>query len=264
MRLFLILLLLLPCRGLYANNLHALIGPSNADSLLAGETLIVSGFRNPRPALMPANDSLRGHLERTLLNLEPSVMVETLQLYAKPAGANRGRLSPSEEAALYNGILSLSTLTGLEYFSESRGSMRTFYEVSTVIDGPSTRMPLPDPVFPGPQRDLTLYARQKDLTFGDNIYQYDFYHSTGAIIFIQQNLSPLSLSIIPAIGRNRLRSIVAVLDAEDYLLIYAASMARAVSLPGMNERVSASFANRANAIFNWFSGIAGKALEPGN
>jgi hypothetical protein len=187
-------------------------------------------------------------------------MVETLHIYRKPEAAQRIIWSAAEEANLYNEVLALSTLAGLQYFSATRGSMRTFYETSWVIDGPSTKRPVPDPVYPRPPAELILYARQKDLTFGDNIYQYDFYSVPGAIIFIQQNLTALTAGIIPAVGKNKLRSTVAVFDAGEYLLVYAASMAKAASLPGMNERVGNSFANRAEAIFNWFSSQADRAF----
>jgi len=108
---------------------------------------------------------------------------------------------------------------------------------------------------------LTIYARQKDLTFGDNIYQYDYYSEPGAFIFIQQNLTSLSYGIIPAVGKNKLRSVAAVMDAGNYLLVYIASMSKAVSIPGMKERIGNSFANRSEAIFNWFSNQADKAFR---
>jgi hypothetical protein len=138
--------------------------------------------------------------------------------------------------------------------------MRTFYETSSVIDGQSTKRPIPDPVYPRPPAKLTVFARQKDLTFGDNIYQYDYYSEPGAFIFIQQNLTSLSYGIIPAVGKNKLRSAAAVIDAGEYLLVYIASMSKAAAIPGMKERIGNSFANRSEAIFNWFSTQADKAF----
>ena len=237
------------------------LSPGQAAALLAGEKPIVSQFRNSQPRLLPQNDVLTRLVRELHQDLNPNVMVETLQIYTKPEGTGKPALNTEEKAALYNGILALSSLTGLEYYSASRGTMRILYEISTVIDGPSSRTPVPDPSFPRPQTELRIFARQKDLLFGDNVYQYDFYSADGAIIFIQQNLTPLSVGIIPAISRNNLRSAVAVLDAGDYLLVYAASMARAVSFPGMNERIGESFSNRAAAILNWFTAQADEAFS---
>ena len=81
------------------------------------------------------------------------------------------------------------------------------------------------------------------------------------MIFIQQNLTALTAGIIPAVGKNKLRSVVAILDAGEYILIYAASMAKTVALPGMNERVGNSFANRAEAVLHWFKEQADKAFN---
>ena len=251
----------LPSAGVFGLSLEDLIGAEQARALIAGEKPVLVQFNAPVPKLIPRYEVLAGLIEAVRQDLAPSVMVETLHLYKKPAVAEKPIWSAGEEAALYNGVLALSTLAGLQYFSASRDTMRTFYETSSVIDGPSTKKPLADPVYPRPPAELTIYARQKDLTFGDNIYQYDFYTAPGALIFIQQNLTSLTAGIIPAVGKNKLRSTVAVLDAGDYLLVYAASMAKATALPGMKERIGNSFSNRAEAIIQWFSGQADKAFK---
>ena len=260
MRSLLLLCLMGIGSSLAALSLEDLI-PGHAAALLRGERPLVSQFRNPQPRLLPQNEALAKLHEDIHQDLDPNVMVETLHLYSKPPEANKTAWSSEEKAALYNGVLALSSLAGIEYFSASRGVMRILYETSTIIDSPNGRRPIPDPTFAQPQEELTVFARQKDLTFGDNIYQYDFYSTNEAIIFIQQNLTPLNTGIVPAVGRNRLRSIVAILDAGDYLLVYAASMARAVSIPGINERVGVSFANRAEAIVNWFTAQADEAFS---
>ena len=244
-----------------AMTLEDLAGPDHAKTLLAGEKPLLTQFKDPQFRLVPWHNVLRELLRTVHNELGPSVMVETLHLYKKPPEAEKPAMSAAEEASLFNEVLALSTLEGIEYFSATRGTMRTFYASSSVIDGPSSKKPVSDPKFSQPPAELTLYARQKDLTFGDNFYQYDFYYSKGYLIFIQQNLTALTAGIIPAVGRNKLRSVVAVLDADEYLLVYAASLAKAASVPGMNDRVGNSFSNRAEAIVRWFSNQADKAFK---
>ena len=250
--------------GVYGQNsavlIESLIGQEKTAALLAGEKLILSQFNGVQPRYIPQRPSLITLVDTIRRDLEPSVMVETLFVYEKPENAKKEAWSAEEEAKLYNGILALSTLAGLQYYSASRGAMRTFYETSSVIDGQSTKRPIPDPVFSRPPARLTIQARQKDLTFGDNIYQYDYYSEADAFFFIQQNLTSLSYGIIPAVSKNKLQSVAAIIDAGNYLLVYIASMSKAVSLPGMKERIGNSFANRSEAIFNWFSGQADKAF----
>ena len=255
------LLGVIPGAAMYSLSLEDLVSLKQADALIAGEKLTLALFQDPQPQLIPKNEVLRRLAGNICRDLGPSVIVETLHIYKKPPQAEKNAWSDGEETELYNRTLALSTLAGLQYFSATRGTMRTFYETSSVIDGPSTKKPLPDPVFSRPQADLTLYARQKDLTFGDNIYQYNFYTAPGAIIFVQENLTALTAGIIPAVGKNKLRSVIGILDAGDYILIYAASYAKAASFPGMKERIGTSFANRAEAVIHWFSDQADRAFR---
>jgi len=245
--LFILLPLPLPA---YPNTLAGLCGPDRAARLRAGEVLTQVQLKKPAFALLPAHGGVRSLAESLREDLDPGILGETLSVYQKPPGA--GAWTEEEKIALYNSVLAISSLAGTEYFSASRSRMRTFYETSTVIDSPESRKPLPDPVYTDPPWNITLYAQQRDLTFGNNIYRYDYYDLGDALVFTQENLTTLSYGIIPAVGKNKLRSLVGVIDAGNYLLIYAASLAKATALPGLGDRIGSSFTNRAQAILNWY------------
>lgn len=242
--------------------LRELIGVDLTVELLEQGKITQVQQKNPALVLAPRHDATRTLTEDILRTLDASLLAENLFLYRKPAGASAGFWSDAERTALYNAGLALSTLAGLQYFSTSRNAMRTFYETSTVIDGPGTRRPAADPAFAVPPPELTVYARQKDLTFGDNIYRYDYYAQPDALIFVQTNLTALNIGIIPAVAKEKIRSIVTIIDAGDYLLLYAASIAKAVSLPGMSRRIGDSFSTRAEAIIGWYVRQADMALTP--
>ena len=241
---------------LFSASLEELTGAERAAALRVGETLTEVQLKAPQPALLPNHDRIRQLVNDVRNSLQPSVMVESLFLYRKPQSAAQTGWSEAERARLYNQALGISTLAGIQYFSASRNAMRTFYETSRIIDGPVSKKPIPDPALTVIPPSLTLYARQKDLTFGDNIYRYDYYSYPDAFVFVQENLSAMNAGIIPALGKNKLRSFLAVFDTGDSLLIYAASLAKAASLPGMDERIGNSFSNRAAAILKWFTGRA--------
>jgi hypothetical protein len=261
-RLFLALLFVfLAASPVLAASLSTLLPSDTIAELRGGKEPALVQFKDPLPAMTPGHAGVKALQESIRAELEPSVMVETLFLYAKPAGASRPEWSAAEKTALFNKALELSTLAGIEYYSASRGVMRTFYETSVVIDDPDERNPIPDPVFAVPPAELTVYARQKDLTFGNNVYQYDYRVFPDALVFTQENLTTMTYSIIPAVRRNRLRSMVAVFDADDDLLIYVCSMAKTASLPAIRDRIGNSFSNRAEAILTWFSGQADKAFR---
>jgi hypothetical protein len=209
---------------------------------------------------MPSHTELRRLVGESLSSLGPNLFVETLYIYqprraSVPQGGAAG-WSDDERTGLFNQMTAISTLAGIQYYSESRKTMRTFYEHSQVIDGPASKRPLPDPVFTVPPATLALHARQRDLTFGDNVYSYNYSVSADAIFLVQENETSMNAGIIPAIGRNRFRTVMAVIDAGDSILVYVAAMAKTVTLPGMGDRVGASFTNRVKAILAWFSGRA--------
>ncbi|MDR0443634.1 MAG: hypothetical protein LBH44_09530 [Treponema sp.] len=256
MRKNLSLILLIACAAsnVFSLSLDELIDPAYAARLRSdGEAITETQLKKPAPKLMPRHPALRQFVSGAL-SLDPNVCAETLYLYRKPVFS--GSWSEAQRAQLFNQMLALSSLSGIQYYSASRKTMRTFYETSGVIDAPDTKKPVPDPVFSRPPEAFTLYARQKDLTFGDNIYRYDYQTVQDGIFFLQENLTPLNAGIITAVGKNRLRSILAVIDCGDSLLIYAVSLAKAATVLGMGDRISNSFGNRADAVIEWFSGRA--------
>ncbi|MDR2767501.1 MAG: hypothetical protein LBB82_04150 [Treponema sp.] len=251
-----ILLVALAAQTVFSRSLEDLIDVQSAAALRRGERVNRMQFKDPVLALAPRDAQIRALVTGLIGELGPSFFGESLARYQKPRA---GEWSAAERAGLYNSALALSTLTGLQYYSASRRQMRTFYETSSIVSGPDGKTPRPDPRYGEPPPELTVYVRQKDLSFGDNIYQYRYIARSDCFIFIQENLTAMSYGIIPVVGKNRLRSLVAVFDAGDSLLIYTVSMAKAASVPGLADRVSKSFGNRAEAILNWFTAQAESA-----
>jgi hypothetical protein len=226
------------------------VGAERAAALRAApEPITEVQYKTITPHLLPRHEGLAALVAETLSELAPNVFVETLFLYRKPFAAAWDK---TEQIDLLNQLTALSTLAGIQYYSASRKTMRTFYESSHVIDNPADKNPLPDPVFTALPDSLALYARQKDLTFGDNIYRFDYYTSKDAVFFVQENLTAMTAGIIPAVSKNKFRSLLAVIDTGDSFLLYAAGMAKTASVPGMGDRIGASFTNRAKAILKWF------------
>ena len=244
-----------PCA--FSVPLENLISTAQAAQLRSsGELIIETQLRNPTPRLIPNNNELRQFITGIRNTLNPSMMVETLYLYRKPARFHTSVNSwdARQKSQVFNQVLAISTLTGIQYFSASRNAMRTLYDFSRIIDGPQTRNVLPDPSFSQLPETLTLYARQRDLTFGDNIYRFTYVNTRDAVFFVQENVTALTYGVVPAIGRGNLRTVVALIDCGDSILVYIISMARAASVPGAGDRISSSFRSRAQAILNWLTG----------
>jgi len=261
--LFLVFSFAVPC--VFSVPLEDLVSSSYAARLRSsGETIIETQLRNPAPVLLPQDGELRRIVGGIMSSLGPSILVEALYLYRKPAseaGASEG-WTDAQRTGIFNQLMAVSSMTGLQYYSASRRTMRTFYEYSYLVDGPNSRNRIPDPVYTSVPAALTLYARQKDLTFGDNIYRYDYVTAREAVYFTQDNITALAIALIPVINRGNLKTVMAVIDCGDSILIYAVSMAKALSVLGMGDRISNSFANRAQAVLNWFSGRLDNTFQP--
>jgi len=243
--------------NVYSEPLENLISPAQAQRLRASNELIIDSQlkTNPVPELLPMNNELRRIVTTARNTLNPNMLVESLYLYKKPVQYDTTNGSWfSQRTGIFNQVAAISTLTGVQYHSSSRGESRVFYEYSSVVDGPNGRNPLPDPVYTRLPSTMTLHAKQRDLTFGENIYRYDYRVTSDAIIFTQENVTSLSIGIIPVIGKGKLRSVMAIIDCGDSILIYSVSMVNALSVPGLKDRMTSSFSSRAEAVLRWFTG----------
>ncbi len=245
-------LLTLPLRALAAP-LPGLVGliPEAATAELALEGRAVrSGFGTAAPALLPRHPA--AETIRAALATEPrTVLVEAIFLYGRPAPTD----GAAEFRTLYGLLRAVSSLEGIEYWSESRKTMRTFYAESYRIDGPETRRRLPDEALgPGPlPSEEAIFVFQRDLSFGANVYRYAFRALPGAIALESSNLTRMSYGLVPVLGPDKLRVRLLVIPAAEGILFYVASAADAASVPGLKAKLESSFANRAEALFRWFS-----------
>jgi hypothetical protein len=246
---------------MFALSLHALVGKETAERLVAeGE---VTQDDKSELGIVPEYEPLARLLRQNMEAVKPNVVMESLFLYTKPLTADREMWTAEERNAVYNEALALSTLDGLEYFSRRRNRMHLLYESSRIVDKNDTKRVLPDPVYQTPPPGLDLTVRQKDTTFGDNVYLFSYTATADGATFIitQQNISTITLAFVPVIGKHNLHSVVALLDAGPYLLIYSASLAHVVMLPGIRDQMNTSIGNRTAALLAWFSRRADIAYE---
>jgi len=259
-RVFSALLLILPGTGSFALSLESLLPDSIVRQLVQSGEVNRERFDTAVLSMTPRFDVLGRLIDSRRIGLDPNISVEFLRLYKKPSSES---WTAQQRTELYNGILAVSTLKGLEYFSKSRNRMRLLYETSAVIDGPSSKNPRPDPVYGTIPAETSVFVQQKDLTFGDNVYKFTYYAGESSFIVVQENITALTYGPVTVVDKNRLQSVVAVLDCGPSLLIYAASMAKASMLPGMKQRAGESINNRLEALLSWFFQKADRTFKKG-
>ncbi|MDR3301660.1 MAG: hypothetical protein LBT01_03915 [Spirochaetaceae bacterium] len=233
--------------------LDKLLSAGLVEKLFATGFLSEAHFDDLTLSFAPKDEALLETIAEAKLAITPSLLIESLCYYTKPEQSSEW--TDAERTTLFNGIVSISTLAGLRYYSNSKKGTRLFYEKSYIIDSPERKNKQSDPVFTSDNlpATLTLYAEQKDLTFGNNIYKLDFSIHKEAILFSQRNETNMYYGFLPVLGKEKLHSIIAIIDAGDHILIYMVSMADAMSLLGMKNRIAISFASRTEAVLGWFT-----------
>ena len=235
-------------------NVASLCAPYYQEMLSKGKAEFTGETGNARLLPSgPAADQAADRIRAAIVADKPGVLVETVfflprQGPADPAGRK------AELARIYWLLRSFSTLEGIQYYSVSHKSMRTLYAESYRIDGAETRLRLPDLPTPLPAEapaEETLFAFQKDLSFGANVYSYVFTAHSTAVSSEMTNLTRMSYGIIPLVAPKALKTRLLVLPASDGIIFYAESDSS--SAGPFRSRLEESFANRAAALFAWFS-----------
>jgi hypothetical protein len=238
----------------------ALLGAeSYAEALASGRAVRLG---KGVPTLLPSHPA-SAPIKAAIAGENPPILVETAFVLPRRAPAGSAARE-AELASIYGFMRSIGTLEGIEYYSASRKKMRTFYAESYLIDDPGTRKRLPDPAPPAAgalPRFESLFAFQRDLSFGANVYRYDFESAPGAVRVTATNLTRMSYSLVPVMAPEALKTRLLVIQAEDGIVFYAASGAAA---PGVFKgKLEESFSNRAEALFKWFAARAASFVDGG-
>ncbi len=199
---------------------------------------------------MPDNAQLRRTIGAFASELDERIVVESARIIPIPS-----ELRPDmerEEVIVAMILRSISSMEGIEYYSERRNEMRTLFARSFLVDGPNSSTPIDDPRPDRVPSTETVYAIQEDLTFGENRYRITYNRLDDALLLSMRNETRMSYGIIPALGEHRLNMFAAVIPVETGLLFYGAAAARVPGFPGLRGRIGTSFENRVNAISEWF------------
>lgn len=236
-----------------------ILGPVYAEVKTAGKAVRVSeagtlALLPPLPAAEPFRAAIAAE--------KPALLVEAVFALPRKAPATEaGRAA--ELASIYGLLGALNTLEGIQYWSVSRNTWRTFYAESYRVDGPETKRRLPDPPAPKPGaipplENATVF--QRDLSFGANLYRYSFRGYAEAVSLESTNLTKMSVGPLPVLAVGALKTRVLVVQAVDAILFFVASGAEA---PGVFKgRLQESFGNRAEALFRWFQEKSAPFLKP--
>lgn len=184
---------------------------------------------------------------------KPVFYYEALKYYEKK--------TPTEAGAEIDDISvilrSISSLEGMEYYSPSRKKMRTLYDESYVIASPEDKTKVPDPI-EGSADGVSLYAIQKDLTFGRYVYKYDYRQNEKEVLTICSNYDAIRFLGIPIIKSEDLIITIDIVDLGDSMVLYALVESDVASVSMIENKLKKSFAARVEALSIWFEEMYSK------
>ncbi|WP_041623183.1 DUF6675 family protein [Spirochaeta thermophila] len=194
----------------------------------------------------PLSPLIRTDLE----DLSPTIGVESLFRLPMPSSLREGS-DPILD--LYNILHRVSTMKGIQYYSASRGRMRTMFHDAYRIASPEAREPVPDLTFTElPHEPVSITIFQDDSSFGKNLYRITYRVEGSFILLSMENLDTLAyMGLIPLVSPGGLRTHLVIVPRGEELMFYGICGVRTIRFFGMEKRY-ASFYNRIVALKNWF------------
>lgn len=184
-----------------------------------------------------------------LLETDPTIGVELLQLdrYDLPS------LSVEDlHLKIGNTLRSLSTLSGIEYFSASRNRMRTYLYEAYRIDTPANRKPLADPVMRTLPREEHIYAFLKDSSLGSYIANVNYTYREDYFVMAINNVTTLRRFLIPIARPGKMRTYILLIPRDNEILFYGLAFVKSFDPFGTAQDREESFYNRLIALSKWF------------
>lgn len=230
---------------------------SEAKDTLLGEREYTRYFYdNSPPHLFP---EIPQKMKTILLDLikknEVNLGVESIFILDTPGLVPDSETGISEKKLLgiYNTLRSVSTLSGIEYYSASRKKMRTLFKRAFFINGPDNLEILPDVLVQKIPEESAVYLFQEDLTFGNNISEAVYRFNSPIISLSLTNLTTMKYALLPFIREQGMQTHLIVIPLKDSIVFYGYIGVNTFHLLGLEKMKKSSFYNRLKALYNWFS-----------
>jgi len=175
-----------------------------------------------------------------------------------PGGLAADRKAVLRKLALI--ACSIHSMEGLEYWSASRGRMRTLYAEAHRVESDQNRIPLADPSGTGelpPGNSWHFSAFLRDLTFGANVFGYEVKIGESLLTLSSENLTPLRYLFLPLASPGGLKTRISVVPCAEGILVHFLSTVEAAEIAA--KRIFESAGNKSLAVLGWFAGQSASA-----
>ena len=242
---------LFQCFAYAQTSLNSILSDDVAEELLKNGKIEYSAYMKEYTPKLFLNKAQLG--EKTATYWEESGKTQTPVFYFEGIYLTK-KAVPTEVGKdmdeITKSVRALSTLEGVEYYSNTRKKMRVLYEESYAVNNPEERKRIEDPVNEDPNGQV-IYSEQKDSTFGKFLYQYTYFQKDNELLIRITNYDTLSFAGIKIIKPENMMTSILLYDLGDYYLTYTLIKVDVISVSLLENKMTKSFAARAEAMFSW-------------
>lgn len=205
------------------------------------------GESNVKLELCPATDLCRSAASAWDKQNEPVFIVESLYLLKKAQGAGQ---AAGEIGKISSVLRNLSTMQGIQYYSNSRKRWETLYTEVYTVNNPDERTRIPDPA--DKKADgLVSYVYQKDRSLSGCVYKFQYFENAAQTSFRAENTEKIVYKGFNIVKPEAMLLCLNAVETEEHIVFYITVRADAAKIPLVSERLAKSYGSRADAIYNW-------------
>ena len=205
------------------------------------------GESNVKLELCPSTDLCRSAASAWNKQNEPVFIVESLYLLKK---TQVGVLAGGEIGKISSVLRNLSTMQGIQYYSNSRKRWETLYTEVYTVNNPDERTKIADPT--DKKADgLVSYVYQKDRSLSGCVYKFSYFEQAAQTSFRAENTEKIIYKGFNILKPEAMLLCLNAVETEEHIVFYITVRADAAKIPLVSERLAKSYGSRADAIYNW-------------
>lgn len=145
---------------------------------------------------------------------------------------------------------SISTLEGIQYYSNTHDKWETLYHKAGFIANPDSEKILPDSYYGGTNK--TYYCLLEDNSLGDCVFKINYVENNSAINAKFIIVKPITFMGITGISPNNLDILLNVTKTESTLQFTIQIVAKYQTISFLESKLEKSLNARLDALYKWF------------
>lgn len=149
-----------------------------------------------------------------------------------------------------NTIMSISSLKGVEYYSETEKRYKVFVKDAYTVDDTGNRIPDISVITPESSASIDLFM--KDSRFGKLNYSIDYFNTLDSYGMIMENKTKISYMLVPLVKPGEAKLVYQIIPTDKGYMFYGITMVKTETPSFLENRLSKSLYNRMAAVIDWF------------